>query len=73
MSALQVHQFPCLGDNYGYLVHDPDSGLTASIDSPDAKAITRALAERGWILDYILNPSKMQHLASRPSVTKLKR
>ena len=55
MSALQVHQFPCLGDNYGYLVHDPDSGLTASIDSPDAKAITRALAERGWILDYILN------------------
>jgi len=36
-------------------VHDPDSGLTASIDSPDAKAITRALAERGWILDYILN------------------
>lgn len=55
MSALQIHQFPCLGDNYGYLVHDPHSGLTATIDSPDADAIRRALAERGWKLDYILN------------------
>ena len=55
MAALQVHQFPCLGDNYGYLVHDPDSGLTASIDSPDAAAIRRELDARGWKLDYILN------------------
>lgn len=55
MSALQVHQFPCLGDNYGYLVHDPESGLTASIDSPDAKAIQRELAGQGWKLDFILN------------------
>ncbi len=55
MAALQVHQFPCLGDNYGYLVHDPDSGLTATIDSPDAEAIRHALDERGWKLDYILN------------------
>ncbi len=55
MSALQIHQFPCLQDNYAYLVHDPDSGLTATIDSPDAEAIGRALAERGWKLDYILN------------------
>jgi hydroxyacylglutathione hydrolase len=55
VSALQIHQFPCLQDNYAYLVHDPDSGLTATIDSPDAEAIGRALAERGWKLDYILN------------------
>lgn len=55
MSALQIHQFPCLGDNYGYLVHDPDSGLTASIDSPDAAAIRRELAAQDWKLDYILN------------------
>ena len=55
MSALQIHQFPCLGDNYGYLVHDPDSGLTASIDSPDAAAIQRELAGQGWKLDFILN------------------
>lgn len=55
MSALQIHQFPCLQDNYGYLLHDPDSGLTAAIDSPDADAIRRALDERGWQLNYILN------------------
>lgn len=55
MASLQIHQFPCLGDNYGYLVHDPDSGLTAAIDSPDAEVIRHALDERGWKLDYILN------------------
>ncbi len=55
MTALQIHQFPCLGDNYGYLVHDPDSGLTATIDSPDPGAIRHALDGHGWKLDYILN------------------
>jgi hydroxyacylglutathione hydrolase len=55
VAALQIHQIPCLQDNYGYLIHDPDSGLTATIDTPDAGAIERALKERGWQLDYILN------------------
>jgi hydroxyacylglutathione hydrolase len=55
VAALQIHQIPCLQDNYGYLIHDPASGLTASIDTPDAAAIGSALSERGWKLDYILN------------------
>lgn len=55
MAALQIHQIPCLQDNYGYLIHDPASGLTATIDTPDAEAIGRALAGCGWKLDYILN------------------
>jgi hydroxyacylglutathione hydrolase len=55
VSALRIHQFACLADNYGYLLHDPDTGLTASIDSPDAEAIERELAGQGWTLDYILN------------------
>jgi hydroxyacylglutathione hydrolase len=55
VAALQIHQIPCLQDNYGYLIHDPDSALTASVDTPDAAAIDKALAERGWHLDYILN------------------
>lgn len=55
MAPLQIVQIPCLQDNYGYLIHDPDSGLTATIDTPDAAAIGRALADRGWRLDYILN------------------
>jgi len=53
--ALQVHMFPCLSDNYGYLVHDPATGATASIDTPEAAAIDAALAERGWKLTHILN------------------
>ena len=53
--SLEIHQFPCLNDNYGYLVHEPKSGATAAIDTPDAKAIEKALAEKGWTLTHILN------------------
>ncbi|NIJ41417.1 hydroxyacylglutathione hydrolase [Parvibaculum indicum] len=53
--SLHIHQFPCLSDNYGYLVHEPKSGATAAIDTPDAKAIEKALAEKGWTLTHILN------------------
>jgi hydroxyacylglutathione hydrolase len=54
MATLQVHQFPCLSDNFGVLIHDADGGLTASIDAPDAKAVTAALKEKGWKLTHIL-------------------
>ncbi|MEM7079525.1 MAG: hydroxyacylglutathione hydrolase family protein, partial [Pseudomonadota bacterium] len=53
--ALEVHQFPCLGDNYGFLVHDPETGATASIDSPEADRINAALEHKGWRLTHILN------------------
>lgn len=53
--SLQIHQFPCLSDNYGYLVHEPQSGATAAIDTPDARAIEKALKEKGWTLTHILN------------------
>ncbi len=53
--SLEIHQFPCLNDNYGYLVHEPRSGATAAIDTPDAKAIEKALKEKGWTLTHILN------------------
>jgi hydroxyacylglutathione hydrolase len=55
VSGLVVHQFPCLADNYGFLIHDAVSGLTACVDTPDANAIQRELAGRGWRLDFILN------------------
>jgi len=55
VAPLEIHQIPCLQDNYGYLIHDPDAGLTATIDTPDATAIEQALTGRGWQLDYILN------------------
>lgn len=52
---LTVHQFPCLSDNYGFLVRDEASGLAACIDTPDADAILSELARLGWKLDLILN------------------
>ncbi|MCP3999489.1 MAG: hydroxyacylglutathione hydrolase [Gammaproteobacteria bacterium] len=52
---LEVHQFPCLEDNYGYLVHDQDSGFTAAVDTPETEAIERALKEKSWQLTHILN------------------
>ncbi len=53
--SLQIKQIPCLSDNYGYLVHDPVSGKTISIDTPDATAILSTLDEEGWALTQIWN------------------
>lgn len=50
---LEIEQFICRSDNYGVLIHDPQSALTASIDAPDAAAIEAALKRRGWTLDFI--------------------
>ena len=55
MSNIEVVQIPCLSDNYGYLVHDPDSKLTASIDSPSIDPIEDVLRENGWLLTHIFN------------------
>jgi hydroxyacylglutathione hydrolase len=52
---LQVHQFPCLSDNYGYLLHDPASGETACIDTPDADAYLREADRNGWRITAIWN------------------
>jgi len=54
-ARLKVHMFACLQDNYCYLVHDPESGKTGVVDTPDVQAIENALAETGWTLNYILN------------------
>lgn len=53
--SLEIVQIPCLSDNYGFLIHDSEAGTTASIDSPDAEVINRALQDRGWALTHILN------------------
>jgi hydroxyacylglutathione hydrolase len=52
--AAQTYLFPCLSDNYGVLLHDPDGGATAAIDAPEAKAVEEALAKTGWRLTDIL-------------------
>lgn len=52
---LEVHQFPCLSDNYGYLLHDSASGETAAIDTPDADVYLHEAAARGWTITQIWN------------------
>lgn len=54
-STFTVAQFPCLSDNYGYLIHDEATGQTAAIDTPDARTIQNECDKRGWKLTHIFN------------------
>jgi hydroxyacylglutathione hydrolase len=52
--AAQTQLFLCLKDNFGVLLHDPESGATAAIDAPEAAAVEAALRATGWRLTDIL-------------------
>lgn len=52
---LQIHQFPCLTDNYGFLIHDDETGETAAIDTPDADEYLKQAASKGWTITQIWN------------------
>jgi len=53
MPNLETHLFPCLSDNYGVLIHDAENNVTASIDAPEASAVSEALTAKGWTLTHI--------------------
>jgi hydroxyacylglutathione hydrolase len=52
--ASEIRLFSCLNDNFGYLIHDPATTATASIDAPEAGPIVKALEREGWTLTDIL-------------------
>lgn len=53
---LDIYQFSCLKDNYGFVIVDQASGLTAAIDAPDADAIVAQMESRDLAgLDLLLN------------------
>ena len=53
---LTVHLFPCLSDNYGFLIRDEVTGRVAAVDTPDGVVISQTLKALGWDrLDLILN------------------
>lgn len=52
--AAEIRVFPCLADNFGYLIHDSATGATAAIDAPEAAPIIAALDAEGWKLTDIL-------------------
>jgi len=53
MTALTRFLYPYGDDNYGVLLHCPDTLSTASIDCGDAYATQQALANNGWKLTDI--------------------
>jgi hydroxyacylglutathione hydrolase len=53
MPTLEIRQFLCRTDNFGVLIHDRSTGVTASIDAPDAHAIREELADAQWALTHI--------------------
>ncbi|HZR90765.1 MAG TPA: hydroxyacylglutathione hydrolase [Bradyrhizobium sp.] len=52
--AADIRVFTCLSDNFGYLIHDGETGATASIDAPEAGPIIKALEAEGWKLTDVL-------------------
>jgi hydroxyacylglutathione hydrolase len=64
-----VHQFLCLTDNYGVLVHDSKTGATAAIDAPEAAPIFAALEEKGWRLtDLLITHHHADHIQGAPDL-----
>lgn len=69
--ALLIDIFMCRTDNYGYLVHDVETGKTAAIDAPDAKAIKAALEMRGWKLsDIFITHHHTDHVEGVPALKR---
>jgi hydroxyacylglutathione hydrolase len=67
---ITVRQFPAREDNYALLVHDDETGATASIDAPEEEAIVDALEETGWRLtDVFVTHHHGDHVAG---ITALK-
>ena len=69
MPEFQVVQFTARSDNFGVLVHDPESGATAAIDAPDADAVMKQAQDRGWRLSHIFVTHKHQdHIEGIPAL-----
>lgn len=65
MTTLQIEQFNCRTDNFGVLIHDTETGATASIDAPEENPILDVLEQRGWQLTHILcTHHHMDHVAA---------
>jgi len=54
VSSLEFVQFQARDDNFGVLIHDPNSGRTAAVDAPETAAVEAALATRNWQLNTLL-------------------
>jgi hydroxyacylglutathione hydrolase len=55
MAQLQIEQIPSLSDNYVYLLHEPQAGMTAVVDPGVAAPVLERLSAQGWRLDWIIS------------------
>ncbi|MGJ3230218.1 MAG: hydroxyacylglutathione hydrolase [Oceanicaulis sp.] len=53
--ALDVRQFACLEDNYGYLIRCGETGACAAVDTPEAPRILEEARALGWEIGEIWN------------------
>ena len=51
---IEIDQFMCRSDNFGILLRDPASGLTALIDAPEESTVLAAIERTGWTPSLIL-------------------
>lgn len=71
MPQLQIEQFICRSDNFCVLIHDPETGDTASIDAPQEGPILEALERTGWKLTHILTTHHHQdHVDANKALKK---
>ena len=54
---LDIVQVPILGDNYAYLLHEPDEGVTAAVDPGEAGPLLAAADAHGWTISVITSYS----------------
>ena len=71
MAPLEILQFPCRTDNYGVLLHDRASGLTASIDAPEEMAVREALRRARLKLTHIFTTHHHHdHVEGHPTLKR---
>ena len=55
MTPIEIHQFTYdIDDNYGVLLHSPDTGETACSDCGITQTYLEVLDEKGWQLSHLL-------------------
>jgi hydroxyacylglutathione hydrolase len=64
-----VARIRCLSDNIVTLIHDPATGATATIDVPDAAAVSALAGSLGWrITDILVTHRHSDHIQGVPSL-----
>ena len=53
--ALEIRQFPCLSDNYGFLIRCSETGETACVDTPEAAVILEEAQTLDWPIRSVWN------------------